>query len=158
MTGDGKWIFYNNGEWKRSWGKWSKPPPTTPQASLHPKKVMLYTRWNWKGVLYYTLLPENQMINSNKKSSQLDQQEAALDEKHSKLDNRIKQDHMFLWWLGKNYYNLAGKFWFICHIHETLYLRISTYFGLYKILLMEKNFQLPGRLQKAPRTVLCSKI
>ena len=45
---------------------------------------------------------------------------------------------MFLWWPGKNCYSLAGKFWFICCIHETLHLRISIYFGLYKIILMEK--------------------
>ena len=45
---------------------------------------------------------------------------------------------MFLWWPGKNCYSFAGKFWFICRIHQTLYLWISIYFGLYKILLMEK--------------------
>ena len=50
------------------------------------------------------------------------------------------QDHMFLWWSGKNCYSLAGKFWFIHQIHQTLHFGISTYFGLYKILLMEKNF------------------
>jgi len=34
--------------------------------------------WDWKGVLYYELLPENQMIHSNKYCSQLDQLKAAL--------------------------------------------------------------------------------
>jgi len=29
-----------------------KPPPTTPKASLHPKKVTLCMWWDWKGVLY----------------------------------------------------------------------------------------------------------
>ena len=42
---------------------------------------------DWKGVLYYELLLENQMINSNKYCSQLDQLKAALD-KHSELVNR----------------------------------------------------------------------
>ena len=55
-----KWLLYNNVEWKRS------PVPTTPKAGLHPKKVMLYIWWDWKGVLYNDLLPANQMINSNK--------------------------------------------------------------------------------------------
>ena len=40
------------------------------------------------GILYYELLPENQMINSNKYCSQLDQLKAALDEKHPELVNR----------------------------------------------------------------------
>ena len=87
VTGDEKWILYNNVEWKRSWGKRHEPPPTTPKAGLHSKKAMC-SRWDWKGVLYYELLPENQMINSNKYCSQLDPLNVALDEKHPELVNR----------------------------------------------------------------------
>ena len=36
VTGDEKWILYNNVEQKRSWGKRNEPPPTTPKAGLHP--------------------------------------------------------------------------------------------------------------------------
>ena len=53
---------------------------------------------------------------------------------------RIMQDWMFLWWPGRHCYSLAGKFWFIHYIHQTAHLWISIYFGLYKILIMEKNF------------------
>ena len=87
MTGDEKWILYNNVEQKRSWGKRNEPPPTPPKARLHPK-VMLCIWWDWKGVLYYELLLKNQTINSNKYCSQLDQLKAALDEKHPELVNR----------------------------------------------------------------------
>ena len=86
--GDEKWILYNNVERKRSWGKQNEPPPTTPKAGLHPKKAMLCLWWDWKGVLYYELLPENETINSNKYCSQLDQLKAKLDEKHPELVNR----------------------------------------------------------------------
>ena len=78
---------YNNVKWKRSWGKRNEPPPTIPKASIHPKKVMCIW-WDWKGVLYHELLPENQTINSNKYCSQLDQLKAALDEKRPELVNR----------------------------------------------------------------------
>ena len=88
MMGNEKWILYSNVEWKRSWGKRSEPPPTTPKASFHPKKEMLCIWWDWKGVLYYELLTENQMINSNKYCIQLDQMKAALDEKHPESVNR----------------------------------------------------------------------
>ena len=88
VTGDGRWIVYNNVEQKRSRGKRNEQPPTTPKAGLHPNKVMLCIWWDWKGVLYYELLPENQTINSNKYCSQLDQLKAALDEKHPELVNR----------------------------------------------------------------------
>ena len=86
--GNEKWILYNNVERKRPWGKQNGPPPTTPKASLHPKMVMLCRWWFWKGVLYYELLSESQMINSNKYCSQLDQLKAALDEKRPELVNR----------------------------------------------------------------------
>ena len=49
---------------------------------------MLYIWWDWKGVSYYELLLEKQMINSNKYCSQLHQLKAALDEKHPELVNR----------------------------------------------------------------------
>ena len=85
--GDEKWILDNNVEQKRSWGKRNEPSPTTPKASLHPKKVMCIW-WGWKGFLYYELLPENQTINSNKYYSQLDELRAALHEKCLELVNR----------------------------------------------------------------------
>ena len=49
---------------------------------------MLCIWWDWKGVLYYELLLENQTINSNKYCLQLDQLNAALNIKHPELVNR----------------------------------------------------------------------
>ena len=49
---------------------------------------MLCIWWDWKGVLYFELLLENQTINSNKYCCQLDQLKAALDEKCPELVNR----------------------------------------------------------------------
>ena len=66
VMGDEHWIPYNNVEWERLWGKQNEPPPTTPKAGFHPKKMMLCIWWDWKGVLCYEILLENQMINSNK--------------------------------------------------------------------------------------------
>ena len=57
------------------------------------------------------------------------------------------QDHMFLWWPGKSYYSLGGKFWFIHWNRQTLHLQLSTYFGLYKILLMEE-ISIPWKIVK----------
>ena len=48
----------------------------------------MYIWWDWKGVLYYELLLENQTINSNQYCSQLDQLKAALYKKHPELVNR----------------------------------------------------------------------
>lgn len=88
VTGDEKWVIYNNVERKRSWGKRDDPPLTTPKAGLHPKKVMLSVWWDFKGILYYELLPNNQTINSEKYCLQLDQLKAAIQEKRPELANR----------------------------------------------------------------------
>ena len=37
VTGDGKWIVYNNVVRKRSWSKRDEPPQTTSKAGLHKK-------------------------------------------------------------------------------------------------------------------------
>ena len=59
----------------------------------HCRQILYHcTSWeaqqDWKGVLYYKLLPEKQTINSNKYCSQLEQMKTALDEKYSELVNR----------------------------------------------------------------------
>ena len=54
---------------------------------------MLYTREEWKGVLYHELLPENRTSNCNKHCSQLDQVKAALNKKHLEL---VRRKHVSL--------------------------------------------------------------
>ena len=41
ITGDEKWIVYNNVVRKRSWSKRDEPPQTTSKAELHQEKIML---------------------------------------------------------------------------------------------------------------------
>ena len=92
------------------------------------------------------LFLENQTINSSKYCSHWAQLKAAtVDDKHLELVSgkgissiRITQDPVFLWWPGKNCYSLIGNFWFIHRIHQTLHFLKSIYFGIYKILLIEK--------------------
>jgi len=87
VTGDEKWIIYNNVEQKRSWGKRNEPSLATPKAGLHPKKVMLCVWWDWKGILYYELLPNNETINSEKYCSQLDELKTAIEQKRPEIAN-----------------------------------------------------------------------
>ncbi|XP_018058409.1 PREDICTED: histone-lysine N-methyltransferase SETMAR-like [Atta colombica] len=58
---------------KQILGKRNELPLATPKADLHPKKVMLCVWWDWKGILYYELLSNNETINSEKYCSQLDE-------------------------------------------------------------------------------------
>jgi len=43
VTGDEKWIIYNNVERKKSW---SESPLAIPKVGLHLKKVMLCVWWD----------------------------------------------------------------------------------------------------------------
>lgn len=88
VTGDEKWIVYNNVERKTSCGKRGEPPLITSKPGLHPKKVMLCIWWNSKGIVYYELLPNNQTINSDKYCSQLDKLKAEIGKKCPELVNR----------------------------------------------------------------------
>lgn len=88
VTGDEKWIIYNNVQRKRFWGKRNESPLTTPKAGRHSKKVMLCVWWDWQGVLYYELLPSNQTINSEKYRLQLDELKKQIERKRPALANR----------------------------------------------------------------------
>ena len=82
--------------------------------------------------------------------------ESSIWQKHPELVNRkhiiFHQDkytrlHISLM-TGKNCYSLAGKSYFICHIHQTLHLWVSTYFSLYKFLLMGGKKSIPWKTIK----------
>ncbi|XP_014479919.1 PREDICTED: histone-lysine N-methyltransferase SETMAR-like [Dinoponera quadriceps] len=88
VTGDETWIIYNNAVRKQSQGKCSIKLSTAPKAELHPQKAKLCIWWDWKGVIYYELLPKNVQLNSNKYCAQLDKLKEAIAEKRPELINR----------------------------------------------------------------------
>ena len=88
ITGDEKWIVYNNVVRKRSSSKRDEPPQTTLKAKLHQKKNMLSIWWDWKGVVFFELLLRNQTINSVVYCYQMNKLNAAVKEKRPKLVNR----------------------------------------------------------------------
>ena len=64
------------------------PLQTTSKAKLHQKKIMLSVSWNWKGVVFFELLPRNQMIHSDVYCRQLNKLNTTVKEKRSELVNR----------------------------------------------------------------------
>ena len=88
ITGDEKWIVYNNVNRKRSWVMQDEPAQTTSKAEIHQKKIMLSVWWDYKGILYFELMPQNQTINSNVYVQQLAKLNDAIQEKRPVLSNR----------------------------------------------------------------------
>ncbi|XP_023217668.1 histone-lysine N-methyltransferase SETMAR-like [Centruroides sculpturatus] len=90
VTGDEKWVIYDNVTRKRQRTDKDKQPISTPKASLHPKKVLLSVWWDMYGVIYYELLEPNKTINADVYSEQLCRLNSELIKKRSRLVNMKK--------------------------------------------------------------------
>lgn len=135
ITGDEKWIVYNNVNRKRSWVMQDEPAQTTPKAEIHQKKIMLSVWWDYKGILHFELLPRNQTINSNVYVQQLAKLSVAVQEKRPELANH--KSVVFQHDNAKPHTSLVTRQkllelgWECCHIHHialTLRLQITIYF------------------------------
>ena len=88
ITGNEKWVVYNNIKRKRSWSRPGEPTQTTSKADIHQKKVLLSVWWDYKGIIYFELLPPNRTINSDVYIEQLTKLNNAVEEKRPELTNR----------------------------------------------------------------------
>ncbi|KAL9918814.1 histone-lysine N-methyltransferase SETMAR-like [Glossina fuscipes fuscipes] len=88
VTGDEKWITYDNPVRKRSWSKSGEAPQTVVKPGLTARKVLLCIWWDWKGIIFYELLPYGQTLNSDLYWQQLDRLKIAMDQKRPELANR----------------------------------------------------------------------
>ena len=62
VTGDEKWVTYENVKRKRSWSKANEAAQTVANPGLTARKLLLCVRWDWQGILYYELLPYGQTL------------------------------------------------------------------------------------------------
>ena len=88
ITGDEKWFVHDNVVRKRSWNKRDEPAQLTSKADIHQKKVMLSVWWDFRGTVYFELLPRKQTINSNVYCDQLMKLDTANKEKRPELATR----------------------------------------------------------------------
>ena len=73
---------------KKLWSKHDEPAQTISKAELHQKKIMLSIWWDYKGIVYFELLPNNRTINSDVYWQQLVTLEETIKEKRAELANR----------------------------------------------------------------------
>lgn len=88
VTGDEKWVLYNNIQRKRQWLSRKEKPLPVPKDGLHPKKIMLCLWWDMRGLIHYEMLNHNQTVTAEKYSSQLEDLKNALSRKRPSLLNR----------------------------------------------------------------------
>lgn len=88
VTGDEKWVVYNNNKRRRSWCGPSESSQAVAKPDLHAKKVMLCIWWDWKGIVYYEVLPRGQTINAERYCVQLTKLKEEIQKKRPELVNR----------------------------------------------------------------------
>ncbi|GFW66562.1 transposase [Trichonephila clavipes] len=64
VTGDEKWVSYDNVVRKRSWSKRGGAAQTVAKPGLMARNVLFGIWWDWKGIIYYELFSYGRMLNS----------------------------------------------------------------------------------------------
>ena len=88
MTGDEKWIQYDNPKHRKSWGKPGHASTSTAKPSIHGKKLMLCIWWDQLEVIYYELLQPNETITAERYRQQLMQLSRTLKLKRPQYTKR----------------------------------------------------------------------
>ena len=82
VTGDLKWMHYDNTKRKKSYVKPGQSAKSTAKRHIHSAKVMLCIWWAQKSVLYYELLKPGETINGERYRTQLIRMKREIAEKH----------------------------------------------------------------------------
>lgn len=88
ITGDEKWVRYENIVRHKSWSKPGEPPQEQSKAELTQNKVMLCVWWDYKGIVHHEVLPHGLTLNSELYCKQLERLKEAIEKKRPKLNNR----------------------------------------------------------------------
>ena len=62
VTGDEKWVCYENPKRQKAWVLPGKPDPSTPKGNIHAQKMMLCIWWDQEGMVYHGLLKPGETI------------------------------------------------------------------------------------------------
>ena len=81
VTGDEKWIHYDNPKRKKSYGYPGHASTSTAKPNIHGKKLMLCIWWDQLGVVYYELLEPSETITGALYRTQLMRLSRALRDK-----------------------------------------------------------------------------
>ena len=66
VTGDEKWIYFQNPKRKKSWVDPAQPSTSSSRSNRFGWKMMLCVRWDQEGVIYYELLKPGETVNAHR--------------------------------------------------------------------------------------------
>lgn len=88
VTGDEKWIHYDNPKRKKSYGYPGHASTSTAKPNIHGKKLMLCIWWDQLGVIYWELLKPNETITGEVYRRQLMRLKEAMQRERPIFRNR----------------------------------------------------------------------
>ena len=83
VTGDEKWLYYDNPVNKKQWLSPGQAPLLCSKPEIHRKKGMLCVWWDMKGIIYYELLDPKKNVTADIYSQQLTRVSEALERKRA---------------------------------------------------------------------------
>lgn len=97
VTGDEKWVYFSNPDKGNQWLDHDQLAEVISKRDRFSKKAMLCVWWNYEGIIYFEVLPNNISVNAELYSTQLERMHAALSLKYPALVNRkrviLQQDN-----------------------------------------------------------------
>ncbi|GFV52659.1 mariner Mos1 transposase [Trichonephila clavipes] len=88
VTGDEKWIRYDNPKRRKSWGYPGHASRSTAKPNIHGSNIILSIRWYQLGVVYYELLKLTETITDDRYRTQLMCLSRALKDKRPQYNER----------------------------------------------------------------------
>ena len=88
VTGDEKWIYFENLKRKKSWLSRGEIGPSTPRPNRFGRKTMLCVWWDQCGVVYFDLLKPGETVNTDRYRQQIINLNHALIEKRPEWARR----------------------------------------------------------------------
>ncbi|CAK9803711.1 Mariner Mos1 transposase [Anthophora quadrimaculata] len=88
VTGDEKWIYFENPKRKRSWVTRGEPATSTARPNRYGRKTLLCVWWDQKGVIHYELLKPGETVNTERYRQQMIDLSQALSSKRPEYQER----------------------------------------------------------------------
>ncbi len=88
VTGDEKWIHYDNVKCRNSWGKPGHKAVSMPKPNFHGTKVMLCVWWDQLGVIFYEVLKQGETITGDLYKEKLVRLSQAIKDKRPQFHQR----------------------------------------------------------------------
>ena len=92
VTGDEKWIFFENPKRKKSWIDPGAPSTSTARPNRFDRKTMLCVWGDQKGMVCYELLKPSERVNTKRYQQQFDLNRSLL-KKRPEYQKRQHQGH-----------------------------------------------------------------